>query len=245
MPTIHRENVSEDIFVKYLLSRYRREYFLTYYPSEENVRRALEVYRFCMREGLFRSVDECVAEDLKRREAEGRPTYSYRRMENFIKELGLYEVGGYWLVAFYLVKFSLRYKSARSDVEIDSTFTLYAPLDPYLEFHEESDDLMTNDVNFILLNYLGLHFELISRLEPYRKDWEIIESGLGNIETTYIHYKETKQIVDIDDIVIVKKGKPYYYDVSATSDYYLFLPFNVIPKSVEMFRYEGKRRKGR
>jgi len=236
-------NVSEDLFVRYLLLRYKREYFLTYAPTVENIKRALEVYRFCMREGLFRSVDECVAEDLKRREAEGRPTYSYRRMENFIKELGLYEVGGYWLVAFYLVKFSLRYKSAKSDVEIDTTFTLYAPLDPYMEFHHESDELMENDVNYILLEYLQLPFELISKLEPDedRKDWEIIEP----IETTYIHYTETKQIVEIDDLVIIKKGKPYYYDVSFTANYYLFLPFNVVPKSVEMFRYEGKRRKGR
>jgi len=241
---MNERNLSlEDVIINFLSQNYKRLYAISYTPSRENIVRALRVYEFCMREGLFRSVDECVAKDLEYRRRKGLATYSYRRMENFIKELGLYKLNGYWLVAQWDIKFSLKYKGSKGEIDVDTTITLYAPLLPDMYIPKEYEEMIYDDVSFILIHHLQFPFELTANLEVYRLDFELKEMKLGKVNVDYHHYTKTKQYVYFDILAIVKKtwGTKYDYTETAEIPYWLYLPFNAVPRTVEERIYEEEK----
>jgi len=213
------------IYVDYLVKNYRRMYGTTYSPTPENVVRALEVYSYCMVEGLYRSVDECVARELEYRRRRGLPTYSYRRMENFIKELGLYRVGGNWLVTEFLVKVSGEYSSTKSDVFVDVSHFLYAPL---MDLTVDEDLAIGRTIE-VIEGEVGVNPVLMGFIE-----WRVEHSLIEPLNTKYINYREVKQVVEYEGYVSFAKasGRGYRYDVRGSYEEYLFLPFTLVPRSV-------------
>jgi len=243
---MNESNVSlEDVIINFLSKNYKRMYAISYAPTKENIVRALNVYRFCIWEGLFRSVDECVARDLEYRRRKGLATYSYRRMENFIKELGLYRIGGYWMVAQYDIKFSLKYKGSKGEVDVDTTITLYAPLLPDLYIPREHEEMIYDDVSFILIHHLQFPYELTANLEVYRLDFELKEMRLGKVNVDYHHFTKVKQYAYFDVFAKVTKpwGKDYPYSEEVEIPEWLYIPFNVVPRTVEEAIYEREREK--
>lgn len=219
---------SIDKIINYLKLNYKRLYTLTYTPSRENILRALEVYKFCMENGLFRSIDACVAKDLEERKRTGRPTYSYRRMENFIKELGLYKVDGYWMMVKWLIKLTPGYESeevlTQEEIEeigsgettleaekitVDVNFITYAPPLDMEEYGVDAD--IDKDVRRIIETEIkfnpSLTDELVSAMLALieNKVWEISlfePFTAGNV--TYYHYKTVEHEVDYNFLANVK-----------------------------------------
>lgn len=235
------EEVQRDIFLEYLKKHYKKQYYTTYSPTDENIERALEVYEFCMLKGLFRSVDECVDADLKFRKRNGLKTYGYRRMENFLKELGLYRVGGYWFTAEYTVKASTFYVG-NGDIEINVDYILYAPpLD--LTFREDEENRENDDayevvkdtIQLIMTEHYNLRFLLghIDDVRYWRVEFSINEEKIGEIIPKYFRYDEIKQRVYYSGEIIIDKPRyKYQYDLSGFIVKPLFRPFSIISKII-------------
>lgn len=231
MPEEARESPLEQI-INYLKLNYRRRYKNTYTLTRENIMRALEVVEFCFKNGLYQSVDACVADDLKERKRLGRPTYDYRRMENFIKELGLYQLMGYWMVVRWLIKLTPGYESGeeltqeeieeigdgekrleREKIDADVNVIAYAP--PIDMTKYSIHELIKNDVRMVLQVLIGFNPGLSQTLiddmmrDIEGRDYEIsLFEPFTKEAIDYHHHSIVEDIVEVHVTALVR-----FYDL--------------------------------
>ena len=100
----------------YVMQNYERRYTVTLRFTDENVEKALEVYKF--------GVENCLGIAEAINSVYG---YRYRRMENFLKECKLWKEGEGWLHWKVLTKLYMDYESKKDRVRVEIMIYHLAP----------------------------------------------------------------------------------------------------------------------
>jgi len=190
-----RETIPEEEafreFVEYCKKHYRRRYRVTLAFDMDNLRRAWNVYRYAIyrKLTLYRSILELYG-------------YRYRRMENFIKELGIWKPGKGWVVLTAVVKVTVSYTRAKRNT---SNILLEAEVVTPFPFEE-----FIVNVPYVL----NLVIDCLERNEIFGID-EII--GMSRIDA---QFKREYKVWELTDTVTVsvafsiefERRVTYHYD---------------------------------
>lgn len=158
--TIDNENLGETFEkVKQL---YQRRYTVTLIPTDENIWRALEIYKFGVENHLtlINAIGLWYG-------------YRYRRMENFMRELQLWRTNKGWLHREILVKIYGRYDhEAEKPFDAELTFLF---LIPEFYLNNENNEELCKELFYDFAEYVGAYMCYAVNIENIgieKKDWD-------------------------------------------------------------------------
>jgi len=217
----------ETPILELLLSTYRRMYRVTLTPTRENIEEALRVYDYGVKNnlGLIATLREIYG-------------YRYRRMENFLRELGLWEEGRGWRTIRVSVNIYNSYVG-RESIHVDLYFEVEVPVSCVYQARELTPD--TIDLFYEMLYNEGYGYV------PFEEETvglELLGWGRALRDVYQDGYQST--IGDFTSIIIGEekiKGYAYKYKVRA-SRYHPFFDMEITP-SYEAEEIETRKLTGR
>lgn len=185
----------EKDIITFLLSQYKRRYRTTLAPTEKNVKDALKVYDLAIRKGygIIRALFAVYG-------------YRHRRMENFIKEIGLWKgkrIG--WLFMTSIVKVYGSYVSGRESINVELSFPWKNPLTMLDVDEDYCISLLFEALSETFFAPIGAFLQEIT----CALDFPILEEMAER--ATYMKAKEEYQYPNYV-LIIEKDGKIYEYD---------------------------------
>jgi len=205
-------------FEEYVREHYHRVFPTTLIFSRENVQRAYEVYKLGVMKGLA----------VSRAAAEVVGLARYPRLENFVKECGVYDTKFGWRMQMALVRTKGAYVSSRERLDVDFEVVVSKP------FH--LDKINQDFMNIMFFNCLSLTPFMLTPVVLRRWEYDIIEHEWQD-------YHDTIDKFDGKLAVRSTRGYEYEYGFSVEASKYTIWgeeKEGVKPHLWQVYLYERK-----
>lgn len=200
-----------------LMQLYERRYRVTLSPTTENIERALSVYDYAVKN--YKSLIGAIV-DLY--------GYRYRRLENFMRELGLWREGK-WLHVKVLAR-SFAYYPSRKPVHAELTFNW---LNPITVFTVDKDYLLSllykvvEETEFAPVTPYLTPDELRTGIEfPRLKPKATKEECKEWFNKNFAYFRDTEQVCE-GELLVTTRYYDYPFDVLLPIECYLVNGFKL------------------